>query len=696
MAIEIQKSPPTWNWSGNPIHYQLYSSVAQAEPTAYFEVKIKFKRTDEGSYSDIIILPYYPVNGVAKIDINHVLHGLLEYEVPGIPDDNEYSSPLFSRKITGQFYIAYREITSATPDPAFTDSAPVNPLNVIKGGISYEKWRGDNYWVNYFFESLPFLTWQRSGRMASLTERMYLAWLNTTDVPVGDIKMRRKVVYYDGTIAIAELNCPINKYEVVYFPTGSEQLVLEDIFPDKKIRYWEMQVWDKENQVPLSEAYRYEVDNRYDSNDTTFNYRNSLGGLDSVRMRGDIDDQAERSFVEQDSIVLHNYFEGAFILPKIKIADSSELIVSKANTGFLNKEELDRLREIHFIRECWWAQDGKWLPITIRTGSGKLRSTSDDLWSLPIEYSLAHSGDNYYTPRSVNLAEGGFTSPNLCSAVISVLASSFAELWQVSWSLISGSPIRYEVSTPGVSGGAPTYTTDTSHIFPWLPLGTNVITVRPVCKIGEEYHYGAAQTIEIENGEVCTPVGIVGTPLMPKAIKDIAYSYEFDLSGSAPFVLSDIIKPSWMTIEISGSKVVFSGTPTVASAAATVSFVVKNCSNANSVSFSGSVAVLTPATGVIHAENHLSVGSILAILPADWYSFNTGDLPITPSGALSGIHTGTTDQIGVTIDTHLTGHVSLYIDGVIIQTLAVNGTDTYYFDAVTIGESAQVLIILTP
>lgn len=59
----------------------------------------------------------------------------------------------------------------------------------------------------------------------------------------------------------------------------------------------------------------------------------------------------------------------------------------------------------------------------------------------------------------------------------------------------------------------------------------------------------------------CTPLAIIGSPLLPDATADVAYNYTINLSGTAPFALEDIVKPAWMTIAIVGSTIVFSGTP---------------------------------------------------------------------------------------------------------------------------------------
>jgi hypothetical protein len=61
----------------------------------------------------------------------------------------------------------------------------------------------------------------------------------------------------------------------------------------------------------------------------------------------------------------------------------------------------------------------------------------------------------------------------------------------------------------------------------------------------------------------CIPVTIVGTPSLPNGFVGTAYSYTIGLNGTAAFTLSDVIKPSWMTIAVISGNIVFSGTPTV-------------------------------------------------------------------------------------------------------------------------------------
>lgn len=62
----------------------------------------------------------------------------------------------------------------------------------------------------------------------------------------------------------------------------------------------------------------------------------------------------------------------------------------------------------------------------------------------------------------------------------------------------------------------------------------------------------------------CVNVGFAILPIiLPAAQVGVAYNYTIFLTGTAPFTLSDIVKPAWMTITIVGSTIVFSGTPAV-------------------------------------------------------------------------------------------------------------------------------------
>src|SRR6185503_17096888 len=134
--------------SGNPIMYELYSAIAATNPEVYFEVKIKFAPAYNLFYSELVTFPVVPTAGTAKFDIKDYLDGKLEYRVPDFNVDERVATE--ARDHTGLFYIEFREILTVGTDPAWNDSESEYKKFVMKGGLSYFKYRGDNFWENYF------------------------------------------------------------------------------------------------------------------------------------------------------------------------------------------------------------------------------------------------------------------------------------------------------------------------------------------------------------------------------------------------------------------------------------------------------------------------------------------------------------------------------------------------------------------
>jgi len=95
----------------------------------------------------------------------------------------------------------------------------------------------------------------------------------------------------------------------------------------------------------------------------------------------------------------------------------------------------------------------------------------------------------------------------------------------------------------------------------------------------------------VDAGVGCTDVTIDDAPL-PDAQQDSAYNFSLSLNGTAPFVLANVVKPSWMTISIVAGNVVFGGTPTSGDLGTgiTVSFDVTNCTTGTD-SFSDTIDV---------------------------------------------------------------------------------------------------------
>lgn len=411
MSISVLKRPYAYCFSGNPVHYELYSSQAAADPTLQMEVRVQFK-TITGAFAPTPALRFAPVQGTVKADIKDLLESLLTYEVPAF--GTETSVQLASGH-TGFFYLQFREISVLNPEPSWDESEASFPCLVVKGGLARFKYQGNNFFVNYFQVKKPFLTWQVSGRLAGITERMYLLYLHTLEEAADYLTVDVKVTFTDGTTATTSTTFNAVAGQCCYIPAGADQWQLQSLAA-KYIHFWEITI--KAGSVILSETFRYYLDNREEENNVTLHYRNSLSGLDSVRVRGVIETDLDYSFNTIAVVQEPDYYDGHFFSAQESAAASTEKISWKGDVGYLKKDEQDRLRDIFVKREAWQEISGKWWPMFVTTTQLQQRSTKDKLFSLPIQWRLAHQGDPNYTPDTMDIGSAVFES-NVCQAFIS-------------------------------------------------------------------------------------------------------------------------------------------------------------------------------------------------------------------------------------------------------------------------------------
>jgi hypothetical protein len=115
----------------------------------------------------------------------------------------------------------------------------------------------------------------------------------------------------------------------------------------------------------------------------------------------------------------------------------------------------------------------------------------------------------------------------------------------------------------------------------------------------------------------CVPnvMGIVNN-FLPSANLGDAYLHEYDIAGTPPFAVSIQSVPSWMTVEVVGDKLRFSGTATTAGVLPVQVTVTNECGQQvldltltiNAVSFSD-WSCLVPSTGVNTVRVHGAVGA---------------------------------------------------------------------------------------
>ena len=168
--------------------------------------------------------------------------------------------------------------------------------------------------------------------------------------------------------------------------------------------------------------------------------------------------------------------------------------------------------------------------------------------SLVIKYKLiSDAADADY--RSESASVGDVSCNGVVSDVNIVIDGSDAT---ITWTG-TGDIFNYSYS---LDGGAAIEVDGTEIDLTGLSNGAHSISITPNCACSS----GAAVVTDFNIDVECVAPSMVEDPL-PDGHVGVPYGLSLDIDGTAPFTISDIVCPDWMTIEIVGPGVLFSGTP---------------------------------------------------------------------------------------------------------------------------------------
>jgi hypothetical protein len=161
----------------------------------------------------------------------------------------------------------------------------------------------------------------------------------------------------------------------------------------------------------------------------------------------------------------------------------------------------------------------------------------------------------------------------------------------------------------------------------------------------------------------------------PDATANAPYNLSIPLSGTAPFALSVTTKPAWMNIAISGSTLMFTGTPAQSDigTAISIQLSITNCGAADDADIDKTIDVLDSQNFIVSAAYNLSIDSITG----------TG-VPAVGSTGVNGIKTGHHTSMSGSYSVVITGtpvlpttKIDVYKNGGLISTTPIPAAGTY-------------------
>lgn len=225
---------------------------------------------------------------------------------------------------------------------------------------------------------------------------------------------------------------------------------------------------------------------------------------------------------------------------------------------------------------------------------------------------------NYKVKGSNNFLQASFTQISPCPVVSNIQYTTvnnganqtFTFTWANPSPLITGIDILYRPS-----GGTGSWSTSSGSAASGrsitVPFGSYDVQFLMHGSCSDNYS-GIIMGVGATGSGSCLPVLFTDlNPTIPDGNTQYAYNYALNLYGDAPFALTNVVKPAWMTIAIVGTQIIFTGQPTIGGNGIPVFFTVTNCGGTNSATFNKTINIMAPVNGainVLYGYNAMTVG----------------------------------------------------------------------------------------
>ena len=492
--IGVIERPEPYCFSRNAIRYRLQIT----NPTAPgMEVQIRLYTGNTGdALADVLvttIVQVPPTSGIMDVYVEDIIDSYLTWQMPNPARE---AITVVTQQSKG-FFIEYRQVSTAYTGAWKSELS--NRRIALKGG--YPKLLNNRSRP----QSSPNAAYSYQTEIrVGLEDHFYKSFLQLTTENITAMEAELRVYYNDGSTQIRTIAFPGGSFSNIMFHVPAGLYTWDPAFiSDELITYYEIAVLvttiDGTATVPLCTCL---VDYNPYQEVVAFNYHNSLGALDYMRLLGDTDIETERNFTEGEAIVTGNYNQQVkdwqYFQKNINLLTSF-----KGDAGFfVNPLEQAIAQEIDLSESVWQAVEyaanvWTWIRVLVLNKNRKLRAASDTKWSFPIEWSYGYNESQFSALAYTGAGADSNTYVNVfVCGVPSGLASTVTPFGPglvtagVSWTVGGGadkSVWEIKESTDSVwivnetTGNAGARFVATGKTFNWR--------VKTVCGDGEESAY---------------------------------------------------------------------------------------------------------------------------------------------------------------------------------------------------------------
>jgi hypothetical protein len=371
MAIQIIQSPPDLLLSKQPVVFVLASNAAETP------LRLGGGVTDLAGDS-VATLP----GRQESFDFAGYLQGLVKER--GKQSDTPEAYQDVPKAVTFTFSEYY-----GTP-PSYHYMDETSAFLVLDGKVpdSRKKLLYASYsnLLSYLQDTKSCLTWFPAGEPKKVLpgQKEFLNYLQVKSNDPVDLILKISLLFTDNSAV--NMNSPfstvpaVNKFGLVYFPTGYDQLGIESFvainFPGKEVKRYTVAVFS--GGIAFSRAYSYLVDCNYYEHPRQLWIRNPFGLWEALLCTGEGETNHE---LTQETVATDEISLPGTIAWRSEKTDSV-----KVNTGFLTAGQMTWLADLLDTLEAYELIENVLHPIVFKTVRMQSRHDGTYQYSADIEY----------------------------------------------------------------------------------------------------------------------------------------------------------------------------------------------------------------------------------------------------------------------------------------------------------------------
>jgi hypothetical protein len=398
MDVTLLKQPYEIALTGNAMLYVLaispYGTLQQGQDIK-LQVKVWVEDTyNSGIYTEKKSQVFIPNNnGLVQFDVSSIVAPYIDWYTPKLL----LSKPLVLSSHKKRYKISW----VLTVDNAISVAATFsNTRLALKGKLAYEAWHTSEFFEVAIVQNKQGLLFNADERFA-MNEQRFLYWL----YPFADNEPQKVtffITYEDDSTETWVLNTTgitCDKWAVCVAPIGPQTIAHRAAAANLLIAAYKVHVVCNNGYVVV-DMPTIKIEHRNFYNTTQLYYRNSLGALETIRLRGQTDFEADYDRQQAQRIIPPLAFTDVLLQAQTLQTSVYETTKFSAYTGFIKKNAADKLRDIFLTRECYIAEDGNLKPIVVIAKNTKFFSNKDKMYGVQIDYSPAYQNEAY-TPKGL-------------------------------------------------------------------------------------------------------------------------------------------------------------------------------------------------------------------------------------------------------------------------------------------------------